>query len=150
MAHECRFGDVTAVCRRSETVLNNIFSLHTERRGYSKEQEPTKGVYDTTVRRETRERGRRDQPTPLTEMAEHHAAGDGKHKANASVHGNSRVGAASGGGGKGGLSGGLTQPAGWQSLLSFSILFLACLAGFSSRLFAVIRFESIIHEFDPW
>uniref|UniRef100_A0AAY4EB98 Dolichyl-diphosphooligosaccharide--protein glycosyltransferase subunit STT3B n=1 Tax=Denticeps clupeoides TaxID=299321 RepID=A0AAY4EB98_9TELE len=49
-----------------------------------------------------------------------------------------------------GLSGGLTQPAGWQSLLSFTILFLAWLAGFSSRLFAVIRFESIIHEFDPW
>uniref|UniRef100_A0A665VQ40 Dolichyl-diphosphooligosaccharide--protein glycosyltransferase subunit STT3B n=1 Tax=Echeneis naucrates TaxID=173247 RepID=A0A665VQ40_ECHNA len=87
-------------------------------------------------------------------MAEHHAASDGKHKASAnaggSVHGNSRPGAAGGGGGKGGLSGGLTQPAGWQSLLSFSILFLACLAGFSSRLFAVIRFESIIHEFDPW
>uniref|UniRef100_A0A8C8II74 Dolichyl-diphosphooligosaccharide--protein glycosyltransferase subunit STT3B n=1 Tax=Oncorhynchus tshawytscha TaxID=74940 RepID=A0A8C8II74_ONCTS len=39
---------------------------------------------------------------------------------------------------------------GWQSLLSFTILFLAWLAGFSSRLFAVIRFESIIHEFDPW
>ncbi|KAI9540079.1 Dolichyl-diphosphooligosaccharide--protein glycosyltransferase subunit stt3b [Dissostichus eleginoides] len=89
-------------------------------------------------------------------MAEHHAAGDGKHKASTnaggSVHGNSRPGAAGGGGGGGkvGLSGGLTQPAGWQSLLSFSILFLACLAGFSSRLFAVIRFESIIHEFDPW
>ncbi|KAM9385424.1 dolichyl-diphosphooligosaccharide--protein glycosyltransferase subunit STT3B isoform 2-T2 [Pholidichthys leucotaenia] len=91
-------------------------------------------------------------------MAEHHAASDGKHKASAnaggSVHGNSRPGSVSGGGGggggKGGLSGGLTQPAGWQSLLSFSILFLACLAGFSSRLFAVIRFESIIHEFDPW
>ncbi|XP_036188730.1 dolichyl-diphosphooligosaccharide--protein glycosyltransferase subunit STT3B isoform X3 [Myotis myotis] len=49
-----------------------------------------------------------------------------------------------------GLSGGLSQPAGWQSLLSFTILFLAWLAGFSSRLFAVIRFESIIHEFDPW
>ncbi|KAL6068047.1 hypothetical protein STEG23_032707, partial [Scotinomys teguina] len=48
-----------------------------------------------------------------------------------------------------GLSGGLSQPAGWQSLLSFTILFLAWLAGFSSRLFAVIRFESIIHEFDP-
>ncbi|CAL9691694.1 unnamed protein product [Knipowitschia caucasica] len=79
-------------------------------------------------------------------MAEQHAAGDGKHKANASVHGNNRAG----GGGKGGLSGGLAQPAGWQSLLCFSILFLACLAGFSSRLFAVIRFESIIHEFDPW
>ena len=27
---------------------------------------------------------------------------------------------------------------------------LACVAGFASRLFAVIRFESIIHEFDPW
>uniref|UniRef100_A0AAY4BYH2 Dolichyl-diphosphooligosaccharide--protein glycosyltransferase subunit STT3B n=1 Tax=Denticeps clupeoides TaxID=299321 RepID=A0AAY4BYH2_9TELE len=51
---------------------------------------------------------------------------------------------------KGGLSGGLAQPAGWQSLLSFTVLFLAWLAGFSSRLFAVIRFESIIHEFDPW
>uniref|UniRef100_A0A3Q1HSM3 Uncharacterized protein n=1 Tax=Anabas testudineus TaxID=64144 RepID=A0A3Q1HSM3_ANATE len=87
-------------------------------------------------------------------MAEHHAVSDGKHKASAnagsSVHGNSRPGTVGGGGGKGGLSGGLTQPAGWQSLLSFSILFLACLAGFSSRLFAVIRFESIIHEFDPW
>ncbi|KAG7262874.1 LOW QUALITY PROTEIN: hypothetical protein CRUP_034501, partial [Coryphaenoides rupestris] len=59
-------------------------------------------------------------------------------------------GGGGGGGGKGGLSGGLTQPAGWQSLLSFTILFLAWLAGFSARLFAVIRFESIIHEFDPW
>lgn len=94
------------------------------------------------------------QPKPHAEMAEHHAASDGRHKAfnnsRGSVHGNSRPGSAGGGGGKGGLSGGLTQPAGWQSLLSFSILFLACLAGFSSRLFAVIRFESIIHEFDPW
>uniref|UniRef100_A0A7N8WWU0 Dolichyl-diphosphooligosaccharide--protein glycosyltransferase subunit STT3B n=1 Tax=Mastacembelus armatus TaxID=205130 RepID=A0A7N8WWU0_9TELE len=44
----------------------------------------------------------------------------------------------------------LSYPSRWQSLLSFCILFLACLAGFSSRLFAVIRFESIIHEFDPW
>ncbi|XP_008329769.1 dolichyl-diphosphooligosaccharide--protein glycosyltransferase subunit STT3B-like [Cynoglossus semilaevis] len=92
-------------------------------------------------------------------MAEQHAASDGKHKApnnaGSSVHSNNRHGGAAtggptAGGGKGGLSGGLTQPAGWQSLLSFSILFLACLAGFSSRLFAVIRFESIIHEFDPW
>ncbi|XP_072174191.1 dolichyl-diphosphooligosaccharide--protein glycosyltransferase subunit STT3B-like [Diadema setosum] len=37
-----------------------------------------------------------------------------------------------------------------KGLLAVVILFLACLAGFSSRLFAVIRFESIIHEFDPW
>ncbi|XP_076455987.1 dolichyl-diphosphooligosaccharide--protein glycosyltransferase subunit STT3B-like [Babylonia areolata] len=42
------------------------------------------------------------------------------------------------------------NPGGWKSLLTFIILALAWLAGFSSRLFAVIRFESIIHEFDPW
>ena len=40
--------------------------------------------------------------------------------------------------------------AGTQSVLSFIILGLACIVAFSSRLFAVIRFESIIHEFDPW
>lgn len=39
---------------------------------------------------------------------------------------------------------------GVQSLLAFLILFAAWLVGFSSRLFAVVRFESIIHEFDPW
>ncbi|KAL6473388.1 hypothetical protein MHYP_G00169490 [Metynnis hypsauchen] len=50
---------------------------------------------------------------------------------------------------QGALAGGLSQPAGWRSLLSITILFLAWLAGFSSRLFAVIRFESVIHEFDP-
>ena len=40
--------------------------------------------------------------------------------------------------------------AGTQSLLTIVILALACIVSFSSRLFAVIRFESIIHEFDPW
>jgi len=40
--------------------------------------------------------------------------------------------------------------AGTQSLLSIIILGLACAVAFASRLFAVIRFESIIHEFDPW
>ena len=40
--------------------------------------------------------------------------------------------------------------AGTQSLLTAVILGLACVVAFSSRLFAVIRFESIIHEFDPW
>ncbi|KAH7643793.1 hypothetical protein HUG17_6155 [Dermatophagoides farinae] len=35
-------------------------------------------------------------------------------------------------------------------LLQVTVLGLAWLAGFCSRLFAVIRFESIIHEFDPW
>lgn len=40
--------------------------------------------------------------------------------------------------------------AGTQSLLTIIILALACMVAFSSRLFAVIRFESIIHEFDPW
>ena len=37
-----------------------------------------------------------------------------------------------------------------QPLLRVTVLGLAWLAGFCSRLFAVIRFESIIHEFDPW
>jgi dolichyl-diphosphooligosaccharide--protein glycosyltransferase len=44
----------------------------------------------------------------------------------------------------------LLNPVGTKSLIVFLVLALACLAGFSSRLFAVIRFESIIHEFDPW
>jgi len=44
----------------------------------------------------------------------------------------------------------LMNPAGAKSLIVFTVLALAWLAGFSSRLFAVIRFESIIHEFDPW
>merc|ERR1712131_410510 len=44
----------------------------------------------------------------------------------------------------------LLNPSGAKSLIVFTVLALAWLAGFSSRLFAVIRFESIIHEFDPW
>jgi Oligosaccharyl transferase STT3 subunit len=44
----------------------------------------------------------------------------------------------------------LSNRGGWKSLIAFSVLALAWLVGFSSRLFAVIRFESIIHEFDPW
>lgn len=44
----------------------------------------------------------------------------------------------------------LTNAAGLSSLITFTILLLAWIAGFASRLFAVIRFESIIHEFDPW
>ncbi|VDN05981.1 unnamed protein product [Thelazia callipaeda] len=43
-----------------------------------------------------------------------------------------------------------TNSAGITSLLTFVILALAWVVGFASRLFAVIRFESIIHEFDPW
>ncbi|KAI1721475.1 oligosaccharyl transferase STT3 subunit domain-containing protein [Ditylenchus destructor] len=35
-------------------------------------------------------------------------------------------------------------------LLTFVILALAWFVGFASRLFAIVRFESIIHEFDPW
>lgn len=42
------------------------------------------------------------------------------------------------------------KTAGWSSLITFAVLLLAWISGFSSRLFAVIRFESIIHEFDPW
>lgn len=44
----------------------------------------------------------------------------------------------------------LSQAAGYSTLLTFIILALAWISGFASRLFAVIRFESIIHEFDPW
>lgn len=42
------------------------------------------------------------------------------------------------------------KAAGWSSLITFAVLMLAWISGFASRLFAVIRFESIIHEFDPW
>eukprot|EP01137_Pigoraptor_chileana_P009921 Opistho-2@58858 len=36
------------------------------------------------------------------------------------------------------------------TLLKYGILLLIAIVAFASRLFAVIRFESIIHEFDPW
>lgn len=39
---------------------------------------------------------------------------------------------------------------GISSLIIFAVLLMCWIAGFASRLFAVIRFESIIHEFDPW
>lgn len=39
---------------------------------------------------------------------------------------------------------------GFSTLLVFVILGLAWFVGFASRLFAIVRFESIIHEFDPW
>uniref|UniRef100_A0A1I7XT88 dolichyl-diphosphooligosaccharide--protein glycotransferase n=1 Tax=Heterorhabditis bacteriophora TaxID=37862 RepID=A0A1I7XT88_HETBA len=39
---------------------------------------------------------------------------------------------------------------GATTLLTFAILSLAWFVGFASRLFAIVRFESIIHEFDPW
>ncbi|KAJ8924406.1 hypothetical protein NQ315_007202 [Exocentrus adspersus] len=44
----------------------------------------------------------------------------------------------------------INSKTGISSLIIFVVLLLAWIAGFSSRLFAVIRFESIIHEFDPW
>jgi len=46
--------------------------------------------------------------------------------------------------------GGVMNAAGSKSLLVFLILAMCCILGFASRLFAVIRFESIIHEYDPW
>ncbi|CAH8863775.1 unnamed protein product [Trichobilharzia szidati] len=39
---------------------------------------------------------------------------------------------------------------GRTGLVTFCILLLAWIVGFSIRLFSVIRFESVIHEFDPW
>jgi hypothetical protein len=44
----------------------------------------------------------------------------------------------------------LLSPAGLTSLITFIVLSCAYISGFMSRLFSVIRFESIIHEFDPW
>ena len=44
----------------------------------------------------------------------------------------------------------MMNPAGSKSLIVFMVLALAWMVGFASRLFAVIRFESIIHEYDPW
>jgi dolichyl-diphosphooligosaccharide--protein glycosyltransferase len=44
----------------------------------------------------------------------------------------------------------LSNSLGLTSLLTFVILTLAWVVGFASRLFAIVRFESIIHEFDPW
>uniref|UniRef100_A0A1I7UMJ2 dolichyl-diphosphooligosaccharide--protein glycotransferase n=1 Tax=Caenorhabditis tropicalis TaxID=1561998 RepID=A0A1I7UMJ2_9PELO len=39
---------------------------------------------------------------------------------------------------------------GATTLLTIVVLALAWFVGFASRLFAIVRFESIIHEFDPW
>jgi dolichyl-diphosphooligosaccharide--protein glycosyltransferase len=44
----------------------------------------------------------------------------------------------------------LLSPTGLTSLITFIVLACVCISGFMSRLFSVIRFESIIHEFDPW
>jgi dolichyl-diphosphooligosaccharide--protein glycosyltransferase len=35
-------------------------------------------------------------------------------------------------------------------VLKPTILILIALVAISSRLFSIIRFESVIHEFDPW
>ncbi|PAV86170.1 hypothetical protein WR25_01110 isoform B [Diploscapter pachys] len=39
---------------------------------------------------------------------------------------------------------------GQKAILKWTILSFACFAAFFSRLFAVIRYESVIHEFDPY
>lgn len=37
-----------------------------------------------------------------------------------------------------------------ETLLKITILSIACILSFSTRLFSVLRFESVIHEFDPY
>jgi hypothetical protein len=37
-----------------------------------------------------------------------------------------------------------------KTLLLVTALTCVCITGFMTRLFSVIRYESIIHEFDPW
>ena len=44
----------------------------------------------------------------------------------------------------------LLNQVGVKTLLVFTSLSFIWLTGFMSRLFSVIRYESIIHEFDPW
>jgi dolichyl-diphosphooligosaccharide---protein glycosyltransferase len=39
---------------------------------------------------------------------------------------------------------------GIPTVLKYAILGLICLLAFSIRLFAVVRYESVIHEFDPY
>jgi dolichyl-diphosphooligosaccharide--protein glycosyltransferase len=41
------------------------------------------------------------------------------------------------------------QLGGMSTVMKYGILGLICLLAFSIRLFAVVRFESVIHEFDP-
>ena len=48
------------------------------------------------------------------------------------------------------ISTGLWNPTGIKTLLVFTSLACVCITGFMTRLFSVIRYESIIHEFDPW
>ncbi len=38
----------------------------------------------------------------------------------------------------------------WSPIFRVVILGLICFLAFASRVFSVIRYESIIHEFDPW
>lgn len=47
---------------------------------------------------------------------------------------------------------GLRMPSTGQQevVLRSLILALICAVAFSTRLFSVLRYESIIHEFDPW
>ena len=37
-----------------------------------------------------------------------------------------------------------------KSLITLVVLLGTCVLAFFIRLFAIIKFESIIHEFDPW
>ena len=45
---------------------------------------------------------------------------------------------------------GLLNLTGVKTLLLVTALTCVCITGFMTRLFSVIRYESIIHEFDPW
>jgi dolichyl-diphosphooligosaccharide--protein glycosyltransferase len=38
----------------------------------------------------------------------------------------------------------------WAPAINMSILVMISLIAFLVRVFSVIRYESIIHEFDPW
>lgn len=44
----------------------------------------------------------------------------------------------------------LKDLSGLPQVLKFGILAAICLLAFGIRLFAVVRYESVIHEFDPY
>lgn len=79
------------------------------------------------------------------------AAGGSSKESKRSSSGNHHVSSKAGSGSTTNQTNGINSKyVGSLSLITFAVLAIAWITGFLSRLFSVIRFESIIHEFDPW
>jgi hypothetical protein len=101
------------------------------------------------------------RPTPSSPSAPKVASSNGANNGAASVsasesassvngHQASSKSAGQNNSGSSQSSAGLFNPTGVKTLLTVTILACICVTGFMTRLFSVIRYESIIHEFDPW